>query len=160
MQEVTIRTGTREDIPAVFALVKELALYEKAPYEVENTPEQMLEDAFGEQPLFGFFVAELNGHIIATAIYYYRYSTWKGKRLYLEDIIVTEEYRKKGIGTLLFNAVVKQAADSNSNGISFQVLNWNEPAIAFYKKMFVSFDEEWINCSLSREQIDTWKYKS
>jgi GNAT superfamily N-acetyltransferase len=158
MENITIREGERKDIPAVFGLIKELALYEKAPYEVENTPAQMAEDAFGDQPLFGFFVAEVEDQVVGMAIYYFRYSTWKGKRLYLEDIYIKEEHRGKGIGNLLFDALVEVAQKTRCNGLSFQVLNWNEPAINFYKKLFVTFDNEWTNCSLNRQQLEQWKF--
>lgn len=160
MEKITIREGEKKDIPAVFALIKELALYEKAPYEVESTPEQMTKDGFGDNPLFGFFVAEVEEQVVGMAIYYFRYSTWKGKRLYLEDIYIQEQHRGKGIGSLLFDAMVETAQKTDCNGMNFQVLNWNEPAINFYKKMFVTFDNEWVNCSLNRQQLEQWKFKS
>lgn len=150
---VNIRNGEKDDLPQVLELIKELAIYEKAPDEVSNTVEMMEEDGFGENPVYGFFVAETNGKIVGISIYYYRYSTWKGKRLYLEDIIVTESMRGKGIGKLLFERTILKAKEENCNGLSFQVLEWNEPAINFYKKYNVDFDGEWINCSLSEDQL-------
>lgn len=150
---IYIRSGRKEDIPAVFNLVKELALFEKAPHEVENTIERMLEDGFGENPVFGFLVAELENVIVAISLYYFRYSTWKGKRLYLEDIIVTEQHRSKGIGKLLFQATMEKAKELKCNGMSWQVLDWNTPAIEFYKKFDANFDQGWINCSLTGEQL-------
>jgi GNAT superfamily N-acetyltransferase len=150
---IRIRTGTRDDVPAAFALIQELALFEKAPHEVSNTPERMLEDGFGENPVYGFLVAELNHQIAGLSLYYFRYSTWKGKRLYLEDLIVTEAYRGKGLGKLLFEATMKKALELNCYGMSWQVLDWNTPAIDFYKKYGASLDGEWVNCSLSREQL-------
>jgi GNAT superfamily N-acetyltransferase len=150
---IHIRSGRKEDIPAVFALVQELALFEKAPHEVDNTVERMLEDGFGKNPVFGFLVAELNGVIVGISLYYFRYSTWKGKRLYLEDIIITEQHRSKGIGKLLFKATMDTAKELNCNGMSWQVLDWNIPAIEFYKKFDANFDQGWINCSLSGEQL-------
>src|SRR5690606_40198637 len=102
MSIVNIREGRREDLPRVLELIKELAEYERAPHEVTNTVERLEEDGFGAHPVFGFFVAERAGHIIGLSLYYWRYSTWKGKRLYLEDIIVTESERGYGAGKLLF----------------------------------------------------------
>lgn len=151
--QITIRPGCREDIPAMFALVQELALFEKAPHEVENTVERMLQDGFGQNPVFGFLVAELQDEIVGISVYYFRYSTWKGKRLYLEDIIVTEQHRNKGIGKLLFKATMDAGKQYNCNGMVWQVLDWNTPAIEFYKKFSASFDQGWINCSLTGEQL-------
>lgn len=147
-----IRQGNKEDIEQVLNLIRELAIYEKAPQEVDNTAEKMIEDGFGTHPVFGFFVAEEENKIIGLALYYYRYSTWKGKCLYLEDLVVTESHRNKGIGKLLFNKIAEKAKAENLNHIAWQVLEWNEPAINFYKKLAADFDGEWINCRLTREQ--------
>jgi GNAT superfamily N-acetyltransferase len=146
--EVTVREGRKEDLPQVLELVKELAAYEKALHEVSNTLEMMEEDGFGEHPVFGFFVAERDSLIIGISLYYYRYSTWKGRRLYLEDIVVTQSERGAGIGKLLFDATVKKAKDDNCTGMMWQVLDWNEPAINFYKKYGTRFDDGWLNCHL------------
>ena len=143
-----IREVRKEDLPAALGLVRELAEYENAPQEVTNTVEAMTEDGFGKKPVFGFFVAEEGELIVGISIYYYRYSTWKGKRLYLEDIVVTESKRGTGIGKQLFDATVQKAKESKCTGMNWQVLDWNEPAINFYKKYNASFDEEWINCGL------------
>lgn len=152
----TIRKGEKKDLPAVFELIKELALYEKAPEQVTNTVAMMEEDGFGKQPVYGFFVAERadTGKIIGTAIYYYRYSTWKGKRLYLEDYIVTESERGKGAGKLLFERVMMQCLEDGCTGMMWQVLDWNEPAFRFYKKYNSEFDSGWINCHLQAEDIE------
>ncbi len=150
---ISIRQGTAADVPAAFELIQELALFEKAPHEVENTIEQMLIDGFGPQPVYGFLVAEADNRIVGISLYYYRYSTWKGKRLYLEDLIVTASYRNKGIGKLLFNATIDFARQNNCNGMSWQVLEWNTPAIEFYKKFNASFDGEWVNCTLTGQQL-------
>jgi GNAT superfamily N-acetyltransferase len=152
-KSVIIRPGTATDVPAAFALVQELALFEKAPHEVENTAQQMVKDGFGENPIFGFLVAELENQIVGISFYYFRYSTWKGKRLYLEDLFVTEQYRGKGIGKLLFDATIEIARTSNCNGMSWQVLDWNTPAIDFYNKYGAQLDAEWVNCSLTGKQI-------
>ena len=151
--EVNIREGKKEDLPQALDLVKELALYEKAPHEVVNTVAMMEEDGFGKHPIFGFFVAENNNRIVGIAIYYWRYSTWKGKRLYLEDIVVTESERGNGIGKLLFDRTIQHTLDTNCSGMMWQVLDWNEPAINFYKKYNAKLDGEWINCGLEQDQI-------
>lgn len=148
-----IRRGKRSDIPRVFELVMELATFERAPQEVTNSIEKMEADGFGDQPLFGFFVAEDTAGIQGISLYYYRYSTWKGKRLYLEDIIVTEKERGKGLGKALFDATMRQALEDNCTGMMWQVLDWNEPAIAFYKSYGARLDDEWINCHLEADQL-------
>ena len=145
---IKLRKGEKKDLQVVLSLVKELAVYEKAFDQVVNTVERMEEDGFGDQPVYGFIVAEEDGSIIGTSIYYYRYSTWKGKRLYLEDLVVTESRRGDGAGKLLFEETLKIAQETNCSGMMWQVLDWNEPAINFYKKYNTSFDEEWINCNI------------
>ncbi len=153
MTNITIRTGRKEDLPRTLQLIKELAEYERAPHEVTNTVSQMEIDGFGPNPIYGFFVAEEENRIIGLSLYYWRYSTWKGKRLYLEDIIVTESQRGRGIGKLLFDRTMQHALDENCSGMLWQVLDWNEPAINFYKKYGSKMDGEWINASLEREQL-------
>lgn len=155
MTAVTIRTGAKHDLPRVLELIKELALYERAPHEVTNTVERMEKDGFGSNPIYGFFVAENESGIVGISIYYWRYSTWKGKRLYLEDIIVTEKERGSGIGKLLFDRTMQHALDEDCTGMLWQVLDWNEPAINFYKKYYsAKLDGEWINCSLEKQDIE------
>jgi GNAT superfamily N-acetyltransferase len=148
-----IREGKWEDLPRVLVLIKELAEYERAPDEVTNTVAMMEKDGFGPNPAYGFFVAEMDGLIVGLALYYYRYSTWKGKRLYLEDIIVTEAFRGKGIGKQLFETVLKKTLADKCTGMMWQVLDWNEPAIDFYKKYQANLDAQWINCNLESTQI-------
>lgn len=148
-----VRQGVKSDLPQVLNLVKELAAYEKAPNEVEVTVEEMEKDGFGEHPVFSFFVAEQNGKILGIAIYYVKYSTWKGKCLFLEDIVVTESHRQEGIGKRLFDEVLKVAKAMKVRRLEWQVLEWNEPAIRFYKKMNAHLDPEWINGKLVYEQI-------
>lgn len=145
---ITIREGKKEDCPQVFELMRELAIYENGLDQVSNTLERMEEDGFGANPIFGLLVAEDEGKIIGSSIYYYRYSTWKGKRLYLEDLIVTESMRGKGAGRLLFDETLAIAKRTNCSGMMWQVLDWNEPAINFYKNYNTNFDEEWINCNI------------
>ena len=151
--KITIRKGIKEDLPKALELIKELAVYERAGHEVTNTLELMEEAGFGKHPIFGFFIAEKNGAIVGLSLYYWRYSTWKGKRLYLEDIIVTEKERGGGIGKLLFERTMEEAIKENCSGILWQVLDWNEPAMNFYKKYKVKFDQEWVNCSLEASEI-------
>ncbi|ELR70944.1 GCN5-related N-acetyltransferase [Fulvivirga imtechensis AK7] len=147
---MTIREGKKEDLPRVLELIKELAAYEKAPEAVTNTVEMMEKDGFGENPVFGLFVAEDDAKgIVGISIYYYRYSTWKGRRLYLEDIVVTESERGGGIGKLLFDRTIQKGKEDGCSGMVWQVLDWNEPAINFYKKYYnATLDPEWINCSI------------
>ncbi len=143
-----IREGNKEDLPKVLKLILELAEYENGLDQVSNTLERMEEDGFGDNPIYGLIVAEEDGHIVGSSIYYYRYSTWKGKRLYLEDLIVTETKRGSGIGKLLFEKTIEIGKQTNCSGMMWQVLDWNEPAINFYKKHQANFDDEWINCNI------------
>ena len=156
---MTIRNGEKNDLPRVLELIKELAHYENAPHEVTNTVERMEADGFGANPIFGLFVAENAREIVGISLYYWRYSTWKGKRLYLEDIVVTESERGKGTGKLLFEHTMKHALDENCTGMMWQVLEWNEPAINFYKKYGANMDDKWTNCSLEANQIKAFLEK-
>ena len=148
-----IRIGEKKDLPRALELIKELATYEKAPHEVINTVALMEQDGFGTNPIYGLFIAENENGIVGISLYYWRYSTWKGKRLYLEDIIVTEKERGSGIGKLLFDRTMQKALEENCSGMMWQVLEWNEPAINFYKKYGAKFDAEWTNCTLEADQI-------
>ncbi|MCJ8154903.1 GNAT family N-acetyltransferase [Chryseobacterium sp. SSA4.19] len=148
MDEVLIRKAVYEDCAAMLELVKELADYEKALHEVTLTLEQFVEDGFGNSPVWGAFVAEINGSIVGISLYYDRYSTWKGRRLYLEDLVVTEKLRGKQIGKKLFEATLEYGKSNQYSGMVFQVLNWNESAINFYKKYNPKFDDEWLNVSI------------
>jgi GNAT superfamily N-acetyltransferase len=151
----TIREGKKEDLPQVLKLIQELAIYEKAPNEVINTVEMMEKDGFGPYPVFAFFVAVKNStnEIIGTSIFYYRYSTWKGKRIYLEDLVVTESERGNGAGKLLFDRTLQKALEDNCSGMTWQVLDWNTPAINFYEKYGADLDAGWINCNLQEAEI-------
>jgi GNAT superfamily N-acetyltransferase len=160
MIQFQIRKGEPRDVPQALELVRELALYERAPLEVTNTEAMMLEDGFGKDPVFGMFVAEENDRLIGIAIHYVRYSTWKGKMLYLEDIVVTESSRGKGIGHALFQACMEYAIEKNYEGMIWQVLDWNEPAIRFYQKYNAILDPEWVNGKLTKNMMLEWKNKS
>lgn len=151
---ISIRKGTESDIVQAISLIKELAIYEKAPDEVEVTPTEMLAWGFGSNKIFDFFVAEENNIIIGMALYYYKYSTWKGKCLFLEDIIVTESQRGKGIGKLLFDKIIEVSKEANVRRMEWQVLDWNTPAINFYKKYAATLDGEWINGKLTNDQLE------
>jgi len=151
-----IRKGTETDLHEVHSLVKELAVYEKALNEVETTVSSMREDGFGENPVFGFHVAEIAGKVVGLSLYYYRYSTWKGKLLYLEDLIVRKACRGNGIGRKLMEATILEAKLQNCNGMQWQVLDWNQPALDFYNKYNPILDAEWINCRLTRNQIQDY----
>jgi GNAT superfamily N-acetyltransferase len=146
---IQIRKAEKEDCMAMLELIKELAVYERAPEEVSVDFNHFVESGFGEKPVWWAFVAEVENKVVGFALYYIRYSTWKGQRMYLEDILVNEPMRGKGIGKLLFDELIKEANEKKFNGMVWQVLEWNEPAINFYKKYEdVNFDKEWVNCSL------------
>ena len=158
--EIVIRKGVKQDLPQVLNLVKELAIYEKAPLEVTVTIQDMELDGFGDNPIFKFFVAEADNKIVGMSLYYIKYSTWKGKCIFLEDIIVNEPFRKFGIGKKLFDEVVKVAKEMKVERLEWQVLEWNETAIKFYEKLNSNFDSEWVNCKLTGEQIQEYKFIS
>lgn len=143
-----IRRAERKDCARIMELVHELAVYEKAPDEVTVTLEHFEESGFGPNPVWWAFVAEIENKVEAFALYYIRYSTWKGQRMYLEDILVTEKLRGKHIGKQLFDRLIEEAKERKLKGIVWQVLEWNEPAINFYKKYDATFDPEWVNCGL------------
>jgi GNAT superfamily N-acetyltransferase len=146
---MNIRRAERKDCKRIMELVHELAVYEKAPDEVTVTLEHFEESGFGLNPVWWAFVAEDNDIIIGFALYYVRYSTWKGQRMYLEDLLVTESMRGKKVGAMLFDRLIEEAKEKKFTGIAWQVLEWNEPAINFYKKLNASFDGEWVNCSMN-----------
>ena len=143
IMNIQIRRGRREDVPRVYELICELAEYEKAREQVETTPEILERDGFGDDPLYQLLVAEDSSHVVGMALCYFRYSTWKGKRLYLEDLIVTASARGCGVGTALLNATIELARQTNCSGLMWQVLDWNESAIKFYQKFGVRMETEW-----------------
>lgn len=149
---LTIRRAVKEDCKEMLQLVKELAVYERAPDEVTITLEHFTDSGFGQKPVWWAFVAtkknQQSEKIVGFAMYYIRFSTWKGQRMYLEDFIVTEQARGQGIGKLLFDKLIEAAKEEKFCGISWQVLHWNEPAINFYKKYYsATIEEGWLNCS-------------
>lgn len=143
---MNIRKTTQKDIPFIYKLIIELADFEKGLHQVTNTEAKLLQD-FNDN-LFDCVVAEDNKKIVGMSLYYFRYSTWKGKRLYLEDLIVTETYKNQGIGKALLDQTIQIAKETNCSGMIWQVLDWNTTAIDFYKKYQTTFDNEWINVHL------------
>lgn len=150
---MNLRIAVKKDCPRLLDLVHELALFERAPEEVTVTLEEFEDAGFGDNPVWKAFVVEVDSLIVGFALYYVRYSTWKGCRMYLEDLIITENYRGRGIGKLLFDKLVEEARELGFNGMTWQVLDWNEPAIKFYKKYEANIEAGWLNGSLSKKQI-------
>jgi GNAT superfamily N-acetyltransferase len=150
---IQIREAIKSDCKRLLELIQELAVYEKAPEEVTVSLEEFEEAGFGKNRVWKAFVAEENGIIQGFGLYYIRYSTWKGCRMYLEDLLVTEKMRGKGIGKKIFDRLIEEAIEKDFKGMTWQVLDWNEPAINFYKKYHSDFDGEWINVALSKEQL-------
>ena len=147
MQDIQLRKGIKSDLPQVLALIKELAVFEKAAEQVINTLNDMERD-FSDN-VFNFFIAESENKIVGIALYFIKYSTWKGKGLYLDDLIVTESLRGKGIGKKLFDIIVNEAKRINAKQLHWQVLDWNTPAIEFYKKYGATIDAEWLDCKMN-----------
>lgn len=151
--EFQIRRAEKRDCPAMLDLIHELALYEKAPDEVTVDPLHFEESGFGEKPVWWAFVVENEEKkVIAFALYYIRYSTWKGQVMYLEDILVTEALRGNGIGKMLIERLIDEASEKGFKRMTWQVLDWNAPAINFYKKFGAKFDPEWVNVTIEIPQ--------
>lgn len=151
--KITIRKSKKEDMPKVLEYIQELATYEKAPNEMINTVENLEKDGFGDNKVFDCIVAEIENNVVGFALYYTGYSTWKGRTLYLEDFLVSEAHRGKGIGKLLFDEVILEAQRRGVKRMDWQVIDWNEPAIGFYKKYNATLDEEWFNGRLFEDDI-------
>lgn len=150
---VVIREGFKNDMPAVLELIKELAAFEREPDAVVVTVEDLINDGFGKNPLFKTFIAEYQGEIVGMALFYNRYSTWKGKTIHLEDLIVKEDKRQLGIGKALYDAVLKYALNENVRRVEWVVLDWNKPAIDFYKKSGATILETWETVQMNEENL-------
>lgn len=154
---INIRRAVKEDCPRLMELIHELAVFEKAPDEVTVPIGHFVESGFGPNPVWWAFVAASPNpsgegeKVHGFALYYIRYSTWKGQRLYLEDLLVSEAMRGQGLGKLLFERVLEEAKEKKYSGLVWQVLDWNEPAINFYKKYNAVISDEWMNCTISLE---------
>ena len=147
---VLIRKAVKEDCTRMMELINELAVYEKEPDAVTVSFEHFVNSGFGDTPIWWAYVAELDGKVEGFALWYIRYSTWKGQRLYLEDFLVSDKMRGHGIGKLLFDKLIEECKEKKYSGMAWQVLDWNEPAINFYKKYpDVSIDGGWLNCSIN-----------
>jgi len=151
--QITIRPAIQTDVPAMLGLVQELALYEKAPLEVTVTLEEMTAAGFGPGAIWKAFVSIVDGKLVGMSLYFTKYSTWKGKCMYIDDIIVTESMRGAGIGKLLFEETVAEAKRTHMRRLEWQVLEWNTPAINFYNKFSAVLDPEWVNGKLTYEQL-------
>jgi len=157
MNKFTVRNAVKADAAACYQLIIDLAIYEKEPEAVSNTLEQFKEDGFGENPIYQLKVAESNeGEILGMALFFTAYSTWKGKMLYLDDLVVKEGCRRDGIGSSLIAALIEHAQDNGVKVVKWQVLDWNEPAIELYKKLNMKLDEGWIDCKLYEDQIKSF----
>lgn len=156
MTEVHIRPAVASDMPAVHALIQELADYERAAEEHSCTIEQLVADGFSEHPVFECWVGEIEDKVVGMMLFYVKYSTWKGKCIYLDDIIVTQRARAKGVGSTLLKQLIRIARDRKMHRLEWQVLDWNEPAIHFYEKFGVSFDPGWVNCRLTFAQLQAY----
>ncbi len=152
---IDIIPGSQNDLPTLLGLIKELAEFERAPNEVTNQISAMERDGFGPNKVFDFYLINYQGKLAGMAVTYYRYSTWKGKTLYLEDIYIKPESRGKGIGMEVMKFLARKALMHNCVRMQWEVLDWNEDAISFYKNLGSEFDHEWVNCILTKEKIES-----
>ncbi len=155
-----IRKGQKEDMHGVLALIQELAVFEKEPDAVLITADDLIRDGFGDRPLFEVFVAEADKEIVGIALYYYRYSTWKGKTIHLEDLVVKESMRGTGLGFALYTEIIKQGKKDKVRRIEWNVLDWNTPAIEFYKKSGANILEDWRVVQMDETAIDLFLEKN
>ena len=151
--DLIIRSGERHDMSSVLKLIKELAVFEKEPNAVKVTVDDLIENGFKDNPAFFTFVAELDGVIVGMALFYKRFSTWVGSSIHLEDLIVTEKFRGKGIGKVLYDKVLEFALQKGVKRVEWEVLDWNKPAINFYKSTGAIMLENWHLCQIHNESI-------
>ncbi|RUT68233.1 GNAT family N-acetyltransferase [Flavobacterium cupreum] len=156
---MNIRKGNPEDMESVLGLIQELAIFEKEPDAVVITTDDLVRDGFGENPLFHVFVAEVEEEIVGIALYYYRYSTWKGKTIHLEDLIVKDKMRGTGLGSALYSEIMKQGKKDNVRRIEWNVLDWNTPAVKFYENSGAKILEEWRVVQMSEAGINSFLEK-
>jgi GNAT superfamily N-acetyltransferase len=154
MNNSILRVAVKADCARILELIIELAIFEKEPDAVTETLTELEDAGFGPNPVWKAFVVEEDGIIVGFALYYIRYSTWKGQRLYLEDLVITESHRGKGLGKLLFDRLIQETRELGFSGMVWQVLDWNEPAIQFYKKYEASIEAGWLNAALTKEQVN------
>jgi len=150
---ITLVDAVPADVDDILGLIRELAAYEKAPEEVTITAVDLLHDGFGEQPAFRVLLAKVNGETVGMAFWYFTYSTWKGRELYLEDLVVKPAWRNKGLGGMIFKELLRRASQYHVKRMRWQVLQWNYPALPFYEKYQASVSKEWLNCTLSEDDI-------
>ena len=153
---VVVRKATKEDMPDVLELIKELAVFEKQPNAVQINIDTLVAEGFGNQPLFTCFVSLLEGQIVGMALCYFRFSTWKGRSVHLEDLIVKEKNRGIGAGFALYSEIIKQGKKDNVRRIEWNVLDWNTPAIEFYKKSGASVLNDWRVVHMDEIGINTF----
>ncbi|MEP6804158.1 MAG: GNAT family N-acetyltransferase [Flavobacterium sp.] len=156
---MNIRKGNPEDMESVLGLIQELAIFEKEPEAVVITVDDLVRDGFGENPLFHVFVAEVEQEIVGIALYYYRYSTWKGKTIHLEDLIVKDKMRGTGLGSALYTAIMKQGKKDNVRRVEWNVLDWNTPAVKFYENSGAKILEEWRVVQMDEKGINSYLEK-
>jgi GNAT superfamily N-acetyltransferase len=156
MIKAHIRKAKKSDAASILFLIRELAIFEKQPQAVIVTQAQIEKDGFGARPLFECFVAEVADQVVGMALYYPRYSTWKGPTFHLEDLIVTEPMKSKGIGTQLYNAFLEHAYDTGVKRVEWAVLDWNLPAIKFYQKSGATISDDWRSVQMDKKSIDNY----
>jgi len=149
--EIQIRKATPQDMPAVLDLIIELAIFENEPNAVKVTVDVLKKEGFGDNPMFTCFVAEINEEVVGMALVYFRFSTWSGRTVHLEDLVVKETYRGKGVGDLLYTEVMKFALKNDAKKVQWIVLNWNKGAIKFYERSGAEIDKEWYLAFMDQE---------
>ncbi len=156
---ISIRKATKNDMSSVLKLINDLAIFENEAEAVEVSVSDLMRDGFGDHPVFSCFVAQFNDEVVGMALVYQRYSTWKGKALHLEDLVVSESMRGKGVGSLLLDEVVKFGHNLGVKRIGWEVLDWNEPAIKFYEQKGANVMRDWNVVQLDEQGIKSYLSK-